>query len=292
MKMSNRLATVVISIMVVATLLPIASLEAGTGVNDPRISTDKSNYSVGDNVIVTVSNTLNGSIRVWYCLLDTRNSACTNDKKWIMYKSSETRHYFGPMSDAWANKWLKIIAENTTRSTWSNEIYMQISPRSGSNPTTNSFNWPISNASASQTFGNKTSSPPNQTRTHHAGVDLTGGSTVYSTGAGTVSAVGWNDSNGNYVVVKHTISGATVYAHYFHLRSYDVTKGQSVNQSTKIGVMGNTGRSFGTHLHFAFASSGSGSLYGYVPAFSGNKTTYSGVTYYNPNYVVDYDRLP
>lgn len=36
----------------------------------------------------------------------------------------------------------------------------------------------------------------------------------------------------------------------------------------------------------------SGSYYGYATYFTGNKTKYSGVTYYNPVYVIQNNRLP
>lgn len=52
---------------------------------------------------------------------------------------------------------------------------------------------------------------------------------------------------GNYVCVQ-TDSGQ--YHYYCHLASRAVEKGQRVKAGDKIGVMGNTGYSFGAHLHF------------------------------------------
>jgi len=123
------------SVAFVVMMLPVANLFAGNGPNDPVIKTDKSTYYVGDKINVTISNIKNnGNIKVWYCLLEGRYDACNPNKKWEMWKTSNSQQYMGPMSDAWANKWIKIIAENTAINTWSNEIYMQIKPKQTPQP--------------------------------------------------------------------------------------------------------------------------------------------------------------
>lgn len=52
---------------------------------------------------------------------------------------------------------------------------------------------------------------------------------------------------GNYVMILHENNYVTLYA---HLESVYVREGQTVRQGDEIGLMGNTGRSFGAHLHF------------------------------------------
>ena len=59
---------------------------------------------------------------------------------------------------------------------------------------------------------------------------------------------GW----GNYVYVKHPNGMYTRYAHL--QKGLPVKKGQSVNENTVVGIMGNTGHSFGRHLHFEVAT--------------------------------------
>lgn len=52
---------------------------------------------------------------------------------------------------------------------------------------------------------------------------------------------------GNYVMLLHDHNYVTLYA---HLESVYVCEGQTVAQGDEIGLMGNTGNSFGAHLHF------------------------------------------
>lgn len=57
---------------------------------------------------------------------------------------------------------------------------------------------------------------------------------------------------GNYVCVR-TATGQ--YHYYCHLQSRSVTEGQAVKVGDRLGVMGNTGYSFGAHLHFEVRAS-------------------------------------
>lgn len=56
-----------------------------------------------------------------------------------------------------------------------------------------------------------------------------------------------NATYGNCVKIKHTNGYYTLYA---HMNSVSVKLNQSVCKGQKIGVMGNTGKSVGAHLHF------------------------------------------
>jgi len=58
---------------------------------------------------------------------------------------------------------------------------------------------------------------------------------------------GWNGGYGSYIVLKHPNDTQTLYA---HLSDTSVAVGAWVRQGETIGVMGSTGKSTGTHLHF------------------------------------------
>lgn len=90
----------------------------------------------------------------------------------------------------------------------------------------------------------------------HEGIDLAGamGSPVYVTADGTVTHAGWENGYGKMVEVRHDFGMTTRYG---HLSGIEVSVGQKVSRGDKIGAMGNTGRSTGTHLHYEIRQGGS-----------------------------------
>ena len=93
-------------------------------------------------------------------------------------------------------------------------------------------------------------------RRWHYGVDLAmpTGKEIYSTFDGTVRVAKRNRSYGNLVVIRHTNGLETYYA---HLSKINVHSGQSVKAGDCIGECGNTGRSYGSHLHYEIRYLGS-----------------------------------
>ena len=64
-----------------------------------------------------------------------------------------------------------------------------------------------------------------------------------------------NGSYGNYVILDHGNGYQTLYGH-MEYGSVHVNVGDSVNEGEVIGYMGNTGESFGAHLHFEVRHNG------------------------------------
>lgn len=83
----------------------------------------------------------------------------------------------------------------------------------------------------------------------HAGLDLDldTGDPVYSMFEGLVRISQFSDTYGNVVVVRHPNGLETLYA---HMSARMVVPGQYVQAGTMLGLGGNTGRSYGAHLHF------------------------------------------
>ena len=118
------------------------------------------------------------------------------------------------------------------------------------------------------------------TRFHH-GLDLVGleDIIVYAISAGTVRTGFQANEAGNFVVVTMK-DGRRVY--YMHLKSFLVPNGAFVAKGQAIGIMGNTGHSYGAHTHLELRPKGTSYESLDIAAFTGipNKL---GVYYYNPN---------
>ncbi len=94
-------------------------------------------------------------------------------------------------------------------------------------------------------------------RIHH-GIDMDNpiGQTVRAAGPGTVVWAGAGFENspsyGNVIEIRHDFgyNGLPLYTLYAHLSAFLVSEGQVVNTGDPIGLVGDTGRVSGPHVHF------------------------------------------
>jgi len=135
----------------------------------------------------------------------------------------------------------QVIAKGPSRA----PVYVGTSRGSGS---VSGLNWPISGPITSY-YGNRWGS-------FHTGLDIDGvtGQPYSAAGAGKVVSAGWDGSYGYAIVIDHGNGVATRYAHSSKL---NVKVGQSVDKGETIGLVGSTGRSTGSHLHFEVIINGS-----------------------------------
>lgn len=87
----------------------------------------------------------------------------------------------------------------------------------------------------------------------HDAVDIGNGTgtAIYAIADGVVDAAYYRGDWGNHIVLRHDLpSGRRIYSLYAHLNSYNISQGQRVAKGQVIAGMGNTGNSFGSHLHF------------------------------------------
>lgn len=101
--------------------------------------------------------------------------------------------------------------------------------------------WPV-NGTLTSPFG------PRWGRTHE-GIDIAApeGTPIRAAAGGNVVMASYNGGYGNYTCIDHGGALSTCYAHQ---SSIGVSSGQSVGQGDVIGAVGNTGASFGAHVHF------------------------------------------
>jgi murein DD-endopeptidase MepM/ murein hydrolase activator NlpD len=108
---------------------------------------------------------------------------------------------------------------------------------------TGQFLWPVQTRYITQYF-----------TFYHNGIDIGGYSPIFATDGGRIVSAGWNPWGlGNAVKIDH---GNGFTSTYGHLSRIDVYVGQDVGRGQVIGMTGNTGRSFGTHLHFIIQLAG------------------------------------
>jgi murein DD-endopeptidase MepM/ murein hydrolase activator NlpD len=115
------------------------------------------------------------------------------------------------------------------------------------------FIWPISGYISSP-YGYRRS-PFTGNRQFHSGLDIAqvAGTPIKAAMSGRVSAVGWDDVLGNFVVVSHHSGYRTLYGHMSVIR---VKSGAYVGTGERIGDVGSTGLSTGPHLHFMVYKNG------------------------------------
>lgn len=91
----------------------------------------------------------------------------------------------------------------------------------------------------------------------HKGVDIGApkGTSIKAVASGTVtvSSYGYGGGYGNYIIISHGNGVETVYGHCSALYA---KVGQKVSQGETIAAVGNTGRSYGNHLHLEIRVNG------------------------------------
>lgn len=94
----------------------------------------------------------------------------------------------------------------------------------------------------------------------HKGIDISNntGTPIRATANGTVIAVGSSGNFGRRIMIYHGTdeNGTTYVTIYAHLSQLNVKAGEKIDQGDIIGLMGNTGFSTGSHLHYEIRVNG------------------------------------
>lgn len=83
----------------------------------------------------------------------------------------------------------------------------------------------------------------------HNGLDIANvvNTPIYATAYGTVQLADWQAGYGRLIIIDH---GRGYKTYYGHLRQFMVKSGDKVKRGQLIGLMGDTGSSTGTHVHY------------------------------------------
>lgn len=108
---------------------------------------------------------------------------------------------------------------------------------------------PLEHYRLTSTFGRRRDPIRKNRWAQHNGVDLAsrGPAPILAPAPGRVVFAGWHGGFGRMVVLQH---GLGIRTRYGHLRKILVKKGQRVEFGDRIALMGSSGRSTGTHLHY------------------------------------------
>ena len=109
------------------------------------------------------------------------------------------------------------------------------------------FIWPLAKVDISSEFGQRFGG--------HQGIDLRAprGTAIRASAAGVVHFVGRQRGYGKMIILSHSKTLQTVYAHNLHNL---VKKGQQVKQGEVIAQVGRTGNATGYHVHFEIIERG------------------------------------
>ncbi len=107
---------------------------------------------------------------------------------------------------------------------------------------------PVDDVSLTSSFGVR-NDPFNGSRRMHQGIDIPGpvGTPIYATADGVVERSTWVNGYGNLVELNH---GNGLQTRYGHLSKLIAQPNERVRRGQLIGLMGSTGRSTGSHLHY------------------------------------------
>lgn len=107
---------------------------------------------------------------------------------------------------------------------------------------------PVKQAFLGSPFGHR-SDPIVGQRAMHEGIDFNAeaGTPVVAAADGVVLSAGWQSDFGNMIEVDH---GDGLTTRYAHLSRMNAKAGSLVKRGERIGAVGSTGRSTGSHLHF------------------------------------------
>lgn len=116
------------------------------------------------------------------------------------------------------------------------------------NITSPSFSVPL-DGNITSPFGERINPNDGTTKENHTGIDIDTNLSfnVTASADGEVEKVGFDERFGNFVIIRHTKTYSTCYA---HLEEVKVKEKAKIKKGNLVGTAGDTGNATGKHLHF------------------------------------------
>jgi murein DD-endopeptidase MepM/ murein hydrolase activator NlpD len=143
-------------------------------------------------------------------------------------------------------EYLRWMAWDSRDGTWKT-----VDPGMGG-PLGGPLEFPFSLATVTSEFGMR-EHPDGTGPRMHEGMDFAppAGTPIPAAGSGVVASSGYSEGYGNEVWIDHgMIRGQRIRTHYAHMQDPGVAAGTALGKGAIVGLVGNTGASFGAHLHF------------------------------------------
>ena len=127
----------------------------------------------------------------------------------------------------------------------------EINPNATKGEATGEFIWPLPGFKTITSYANEVDEGLRGHSRPHGAIDIAGrgvhGATIVASDGGRVIEAGRHWSYGYYVLIDH---GGGMRTRYAHCSKLLVSRGDKVKQGQAIAKVGNTGESYGSHLHF------------------------------------------
>lgn len=142
----------------------------------------------------------------------------------------------------------------TTVQLWLGSVFREVA-RNAEEKIVNTAFVPPTTGQITSPFGERIDPITKKPASFHQGVDIGNkeGTPIMATADGVVSTTGVQGGYGNMITIRHN---NTLSSRYAHLSIINVTPQTKVKKGDVIGLMGSTGRSTGSHLHFEIRENG------------------------------------
>ncbi len=232
---------------------PDSALEKAAQPEDAKQKPDETDNSSLDEVIESANNQLDQQFELLNLVVKNRTSQLQSalnkaglDLPYFLKQAAQENAQGGPFHDAIDSPFAKSKTTLIDEMITLNQL------------TSQAEHWPLSLPATdfyvSSNYGYR-KDPITKRRAMHKGIDMAGWhkTKIYAPSRGKVTRAGRNGGYGNFIELQHDNGFVTRYG---HLAKIKVKRGEMIEKDEVIGLMGSSGRSTSTHLHYEVLHNG------------------------------------